>query len=192
MPNPVSDYPQTTHTPQDTSVFSGSPLGATTPTHTQVEGKQEETIAKLTEKVGVGESNASDATTGQVLTKNADGSTTWEDAQFDSELRSDFEEHAGDTLNPHEVTAAQIGALTEETDPVWESEKGGYQKIDASNSPEISISRDGNGVVNQWTVAGTVYTPTYTAGVLTSYTDGTSTWTISRDGNNRITGVTKT
>ena len=66
-----------------------------------------------------------------------------------------------------------------------------YLKLDASNSPSVSISRDVDGVIDEWTTGGTTYTPTYNTGLMTSYTDGTSTWTISRDGNNRITGVTK-
>lgn len=53
-----------------------------------------------------------------------------------------------------------------------------------------SITRDGNGVITEWVVDGTTYTPTYTSGLMTSYTDGTLTWTISRNGNNQITGVT--
>ena len=177
--------------------------------------------------------------------------TDQEDLQIELSAKAntgDLTSHVNDTDNPHAVTAEQVGALTEETDPVWESEKDDYQKanitdtkanilaltptaglvayatdteellfadgsnwknhlhtqylettaadttylkLDASNSPSVSISRDINGVIDEWTVDGVTYTPTYTTELMTSYTDGTSTWTISRDGNNLITGVTK-
>ena len=54
------------------------------------------------------------ATTGEV----AEAATTA------AEALSAASTHAGNTNNPHQVTAAQIGALTAETDPVWEEEKG--------------------------------------------------------------------
>jgi hypothetical protein len=39
---------------------------------------------------------------------------------------SNIQSHISSTSNPHSVTAAQIGALTTETDPVWTSEKSNY------------------------------------------------------------------
>lgn len=37
--------------------------------------------------------------------------------------------HIEDTNNPHNVTAEQIGALTSENDPIWQSEKASYLQI---------------------------------------------------------------
>lgn len=76
MANPASDYPTAVHTATDVSAFGSSKLGSTTPTHTNLEGKQEEEIAALQTKVGIGSS--APATDGHVLTVQADGSTAWE------------------------------------------------------------------------------------------------------------------
>lgn len=64
-----------------------------------------------------------------------------------------------------------------------------YLKLDGSNAPEQSITRAA-GVITEWTTSGTTFTPTYTSGLMSSYTDGTTTWTLTRDVNNNITGVT--
>jgi hypothetical protein len=76
MANPTADYPTAVHTATDVSAFGSSKLGSTTPTHTNLEGKQEEEIAALQTKVGIGSS--APATDGHVLTVQADGSTAWE------------------------------------------------------------------------------------------------------------------
>lgn len=81
MANPSADYPNAIHTPTDTTARSGSALGSgTTPQkHSQVHGKIESELVEIQKKLGTGQSNASDATTGQVPTKQADGSTLWDD-----------------------------------------------------------------------------------------------------------------
>lgn len=76
MANPLADYPTAVHTATDVSAFGSSKLGSTTPTHTNLEGKQEEEIAALQTKVGIGSSTPE--TDGHVLTVQADGSTAWE------------------------------------------------------------------------------------------------------------------
>ncbi len=67
------------------------------------------------------------ATTGEV----AEAATTA------AEALSAATDHAGNTSNPHNVTAAQIGALTAETDPVWEEEKGDVWGAIGSLSNEV-------------------------------------------------------
>lgn len=69
---------------------------------------------------------------------------------------------------------------------------GDFLKLDGSNALGISITRDGSGVATDWTVGEVTYTATYSGEFMTSYTDGTSTWTISRNANNQVTGVTVT
>lgn len=76
--NPTSDFPTSLHSPTNVAANSNSALGSTTPKHTEVEGKQEQEIVAIQEKLGIGASNASSASTGQVLTKKSDGSTAWE------------------------------------------------------------------------------------------------------------------
>lgn len=80
MANPSADFPTAIHTNTDVSANSTSALGATSPTHTQLEGKQEEEITAIQTKIGIGASPAASATDGQVLTVQADGTTAWEDA----------------------------------------------------------------------------------------------------------------
>lgn len=79
MANPNPDYPTSTHTALDTSAYTSEKLGLSTVKHTDVHGKVEETLTKITEKLGIGESDASAATDGQLMTKQADGTTAWED-----------------------------------------------------------------------------------------------------------------
>jgi len=81
MANPAPDYPAAIHTPLDISAKANVPLGTSPNKHTQVHGKIEEEIAAIQRKLGILESNAEDATTGQVLTKQEDGSTIWADPQ---------------------------------------------------------------------------------------------------------------
>lgn len=77
MPNPTADFPASVHSPTDVSGFGNTALGSTTPKHTQVEGKQESEIQAVQTKIGTGASPAASAATGDVLKKNADGSTGW-------------------------------------------------------------------------------------------------------------------
>lgn len=79
MANPQADYPAAIHDPIDISAKASSPLGSTPQKHSQVHGKIEEEIVEVQKKLGVGESDASSASTGQVLTKQSDGSTAWDD-----------------------------------------------------------------------------------------------------------------
>lgn len=79
MANPTADYPGNIHTPVDVPALAEQPLGATDPKHTEVHGKLEEEIVAIQEKLGIGPSDASSATAGQVLTKQSDGSTEWMD-----------------------------------------------------------------------------------------------------------------
>lgn len=57
--------------------------------------------------------------------------------------------------------------------------------------PTQTFTRNGDGVITSWVVDGVTFTPTYSGGLMTSYTDGTSTWTIGRNANNQITSITK-
>lgn len=78
MANPPAQYPDEIFTPTDISVNSDDPLGSTPKTHTETHGQVEEEIAQIETKLGVGDSPAEDATDGDVLVVQADGSTLWE------------------------------------------------------------------------------------------------------------------
>lgn len=82
MPNPSADYPLAIHTATDVSVNAASTLGGTTPTHTQLEGKQEAELAAVQTKLGIGASPASTAATNNVLKKQSDGTTTWDSIDY--------------------------------------------------------------------------------------------------------------
>lgn len=98
MPNPTADYPLALHTDVDISVFANNPLGSTTPKHTEVEGKQEEEIRAIQEKLGIGLSNAASATALQVLQKQISGETLWSSLTTAS---------MSDSLNRRYLTDAQ-------------------------------------------------------------------------------------
>jgi len=77
MANPSPQYPNAIVTPFDYSTLSTSKLGTSNPSHTDSHGKIEEEVEEVQKKLGIGASNASDATAGQVLIKNGDGTTGW-------------------------------------------------------------------------------------------------------------------
>ena len=56
-----------------------------------------------------------------------------------SKARLEIAAHVARTDNPHSVTAAQIGALTSETDPVWLSEKSGYATTTLTNNQYAAL-----------------------------------------------------
>ena len=51
MGNPTADYPTAIHTPTDISANKTSALGSTSPTHIEVEGKQEQEIVAVQTKL---------------------------------------------------------------------------------------------------------------------------------------------
>lgn len=66
-----------------------------------------------------------------------------------SEALSAATSHAADTNNPHRVTAAQIGALTAESDPVWSGEKAGvWQSISNLASAVDAVTGGATGSVS--------------------------------------------
>lgn len=77
MANPSADYPTSVHTPTDVSVNASSKLGSTTPTHTQVEGKQEQEIVAIQTKLGTGASPASGGSSGESLVNDGSGGSSW-------------------------------------------------------------------------------------------------------------------
>lgn len=74
MANPTPDYPTSIHSATDVSGYTGSNLGQTTLTHTEVEGKQEEEIRAAQYKLGAGSAVPA---AGAFLQGNAAGSSTW-------------------------------------------------------------------------------------------------------------------
>lgn len=74
MANPAADYPAALHTNTDVSGFSSSKLGSTSPTHTALEGKQEEEILAAQTKIGTG---ASTPTANKVLRGTGVGTSAW-------------------------------------------------------------------------------------------------------------------
>lgn len=90
MANPTADYPVAIHTPIDISANAALALGSTTPKHTEVEGKQEQEIVAIQAKLGLGASPATDAIEGAVLTKQANGETTWQSGANEESKRYSF------------------------------------------------------------------------------------------------------
>ncbi len=79
-------------------------------------------------------------TLGRPMWFGAGLATTGEVAEVEStaaEALSTASTHAGNTNNPHQVTAAQIGALTAEEDPVWTEEKTEVWEAIGSLSNEV-------------------------------------------------------
>jgi YD repeat-containing protein len=77
-------------------------------------------------------------------------------------------------------TAAEAGVLTAETDPVFS----------AWLAPKSStVTYDGD-TIDTIVVGSITYTMTYTAGVLTSMTDGTTVWTFGYDESGRLLSST--
>ena len=83
------------------------------------------------------------------------------------------------TGNPHNVTAAQIGA----------------SRLDKSNSLNITaVTRNAEKRITAVALSdGRTITPTYDGNdYISSWTDGTNTWTVTRDGDNLIATLTRT
>ena len=74
MANPSPDYPTAIHTDTDISGFGSTALGSTTPTHTAVEGKQEEELKAVQTKIGTGSSTP---TAGKLLQGSGTGTSAW-------------------------------------------------------------------------------------------------------------------
>lgn len=78
MANPPADFPAALHTATDTTVFTATALGTTSPSHTAVHGKIEQEMLATQQKLGAG-SGAVPAN-GQFLYGTAPGSTAWSTA----------------------------------------------------------------------------------------------------------------
>lgn len=76
MANPTADFPAAVHENTDISAYTSSPLGSTAKTHTQVEGKQEEELLAICQKLGIG---ASAPSSGKVLYSTSSGQSAWTD-----------------------------------------------------------------------------------------------------------------
>lgn len=74
MANPIADFPTAVHTPTDVSANANKTLGGTSPTHTELEGKQEQEIVALQTKIGIGNSTP---TTGKYLKGTGNGQSAW-------------------------------------------------------------------------------------------------------------------
>lgn len=74
MANPTPNFPGALHSSVDVSVFSSSGLGATSPAHTSLEGKQEEEILATQRKLGAGSAIPA---VGKFLVGVGTGSSTW-------------------------------------------------------------------------------------------------------------------
>lgn len=83
MANPAADYPTALHTNTDISAFTASKLGSTSPTHTAVEGKQEEEVKAVQTKVGTGSSTPS---AGKVLRATGTGTSGWAAADLTTDV----------------------------------------------------------------------------------------------------------
>jgi len=83
MANPAADYPTALHTNTDISAFTASKLGSTSPTHTAVEGKQEEEVKAVQTKIGTGSSTPS---AGKVLRATGTGTSGWAAADLTADV----------------------------------------------------------------------------------------------------------
>jgi hypothetical protein len=72
--NPSADYPTSVHSETDVSAFSQQNLGETSPTHTQLEGKQETELIAVQTKLGTGSSTPTD---GKFMIGSGAGSSAW-------------------------------------------------------------------------------------------------------------------
>jgi len=81
--NPSSDYPTAVHTSTDVSAFTASKLGSTTPTHTNLEGKQESEVVAVQTKIGTGSSTPS---AGKVLRATGTGTSGWAAADLTTDV----------------------------------------------------------------------------------------------------------
>lgn len=106
MANPSADYPTAIHTNTDISAFSGDTLGGSPTSHTGVHGKIEEELTAIDTKLGIGASPAASAATGQILTKQSDGSTQWADPS--GAVDSVFGRTGVVTASSGDYTASQI------------------------------------------------------------------------------------
>lgn len=75
MPNPTSSFPNSVHTAVDVSTFTATSLGASSTTHTQLEGQQEEELVATQRKLGAGSGVVPSA--GALLQGTGPGSTAW-------------------------------------------------------------------------------------------------------------------
>jgi len=78
MANPTADFPGAVHTALDVSAYTGSNLGHTTQTHTQVHGKIEQEVTATQLKLGAGSGVV--PSNGAFLYGTAPGSTAWSTA----------------------------------------------------------------------------------------------------------------
>lgn len=72
-----ADFPNSIHSEVEATDFANQKLGATNPTHTEHHEQLDKEIVATQTKLGTGASPASSASTGDVLTKQANGTTTW-------------------------------------------------------------------------------------------------------------------
>jgi len=72
------DYPGAVHTVIPATDYANTPLGSSALTHSEAVEKMSKEINEVQKKLGIGESDASDASAGQVPTKQSDGTTSWE------------------------------------------------------------------------------------------------------------------
>lgn len=94
----------------------------------------------------------------------------------------------------HEVDGTHKGGISDNS----------YLKLDGTNGPlsgdvvgtdfvptrSVSITRTDGKITSISYTGGRTITITYTGNLISSYTDGTRTWTITRDGNNLVTSIT--
>lgn len=74
-----ADFPTESHIPVQTSGYANKALGESQIPHADIHEKVENELKAIGDKLGKGESNAADATPGQVLTRKSDGTTGYED-----------------------------------------------------------------------------------------------------------------
>lgn len=92
MANPAADFPTALHSATDVSGFGSSTLGSTTPTHTDLEGKQEQEILAVQTKLGI---NSSTPDANMLLVGVDSGESEWQGA---SDITTETSPAAGDFL----------------------------------------------------------------------------------------------